>query len=146
MSRIRAAAAVTALGAFLLVGFGAATAHAGNRADAADHADSSVVSNSGSGNIMGNVNGNAVNTQQTATGSGAGNQDNGLAVAGNTGSVSSQQSNSGGAGPDNGGSTGTAGQGNTGKGDAGRGNGGKAGTGRGHRTVDDRVYYPHVLY
>lgn len=93
MSRIRAAAAVTALGAFLLVGVGAATAHADNGAGAIDHSNSSVVSNVGSGNILGTVNGNVVNTQQTATGSGASNQNNGLAVAGNSGNVGALQGN-----------------------------------------------------
>ncbi|MFI2607320.1 hypothetical protein [Kitasatospora sp. NPDC018619] len=93
MSRIRAAAAVTALGAFLLVGFGAAAAHADGGAGAADHSNGSVVSNAGSGNVIGNVHGNMVGTQQTATGSGAANQDNGLAVAGNSGSVSAVQGN-----------------------------------------------------
>ncbi|MFB7907360.1 hypothetical protein ACFXPX_30425 [Kitasatospora sp. NPDC059146] len=93
MSRIRAAAAVTALGAFLLVGVGAATAHADNGAGAIDHSNSSVVSNVGSGNVIGTVNGNVVNTQQTATGSGASNQNNGLAVAGNSGNVGALQGN-----------------------------------------------------
>ncbi|MEU1284808.1 hypothetical protein [Kitasatospora sp. NPDC005856] len=85
MSRIRAAA-VTALGALLLAGVGAATAHAD---------DAGSVSDAGSGNIIGSVHGNAVDTQQTATGSGAGNQHNGLAVTGNSGSVSGTQSNGG---------------------------------------------------
>ncbi|MER7672976.1 hypothetical protein ABTY61_31595 [Kitasatospora sp. NPDC096128] len=93
MSRIRAAAAVTALGAFLLVGVGAATAHADNGAGAIDHSNSSVVNNVGSGNVVGTVNGNLVNTQQTATGSGASNQNNGLAVAGNGGNVGALQGN-----------------------------------------------------
>ncbi|KJS56939.1 hypothetical protein VM98_04165 [Streptomyces rubellomurinus subsp. indigoferus] len=93
MSRIRAAAAVTALGAFLLVGVGAATAHADNGAGAIDHSNSSVVSNVGSGNVLGTVNGNLVNTQQTATGSGASNQNNGLAAAGNSGNVGALQGN-----------------------------------------------------
>ncbi|MGA5818604.1 hypothetical protein ACPC54_12195 [Kitasatospora sp. NPDC094028] len=93
MSRIRAAAAVTALGAFLLVGVGAATAHADNGAGAVDHSNSNVVSNVGSGNILGTANGNVVNTQQTATGSGASNQNNGLAVAGNSGNVGALQGN-----------------------------------------------------
>ncbi|MFF7990363.1 hypothetical protein ACFZDG_11300 [Kitasatospora xanthocidica] len=93
MSRIRAAAAVTALGAFLLVGVGAATAHADNGAGAIDHSNGSVVSNVGSGNIIGNVHGNVVNTQQTATGSGASNQNNGLAVTGNGGNIGALQGN-----------------------------------------------------
>ncbi|MEU1421232.1 MULTISPECIES: hypothetical protein [unclassified Kitasatospora] len=93
MSRIRAAAAVTALGAFLLVGLGSATAYADNGAGANDHSNSSVVNNNGSGNVIGNVTGNLVSTQQTATGSGAGNQNNGLAVAGNAGNVGALQGN-----------------------------------------------------
>ncbi|MFJ6617195.1 hypothetical protein ACIQOW_06370 [Kitasatospora sp. NPDC091335] len=104
MSRFRAAAAVTALGAFLLLGAGAATAHAdagaGAGAGAPDRSNGSTVNDSGSGNIIGNVHGNVVNTQQAATGSGAGagNQDNGLAVTGNTGSVESHQNNGNGGG------------------------------------------------
>ncbi|WP_030061010.1 MULTISPECIES: hypothetical protein [Streptomyces] len=93
MSRIRAAAAVTALGAFLLVGIGAAAAHADNGAGAIDHSNGSVVSNVGSGNVIGNVHGNVVNTQQTATGSGASNQNNGLAVTGNGGNIGALQGN-----------------------------------------------------
>ncbi|MFI6846031.1 hypothetical protein OG535_17640 [Kitasatospora sp. NBC_00085] len=93
MSRIRAAAAVTALGAFLLVGVGAATAHADNGAGADHHSNSSVVSNTGSDNVIGNVHGNVANTQQTATGSGASNQDNGLAVTGNGGDIGALQGN-----------------------------------------------------
>ncbi|MFD4658485.1 hypothetical protein ACFWP2_22970 [Kitasatospora sp. NPDC058444] len=85
MSRIRAAA-VTALGALLLAGVGAATAHAD---------DTGSVSDAGSGNIIGSVHGNVVDTQQTATGSGVGNQHNTLAVTGNTGSVSGTQNNGG---------------------------------------------------
>ncbi|MFJ2865047.1 hypothetical protein [Kitasatospora sp. NPDC087314] len=92
MSRIRAAAA-TALGAFLLVGFGAASAHADNGAGALDHSNSSVVNNNGSANVVGNVNGNVVITQQTATGSGASNQNNGLAAAGNAGNIGALQGN-----------------------------------------------------
>ncbi|MFD5436746.1 hypothetical protein ACFWJ4_31935 [Kitasatospora sp. NPDC127067] len=94
MPRIRAAAA-TALGAFLLVGVGAATAHADDGAGATGHSNGSVVSDAGSGNIIGDVHGNVINTQQTATGSGAGNQNNTLAVTGNGGSVSGTQNNSG---------------------------------------------------
>ncbi|MFD7901123.1 hypothetical protein ACFV4F_35540 [Kitasatospora sp. NPDC059722] len=93
MSRIRAAAAVTALGAFLLVGVGAATAHADNAAGADQHSNSSVVSNTGSNNIIGNVHGNVVSTQQTATGSGASNQNNGLAATGNGGNIGALQGN-----------------------------------------------------
>ncbi|MEV0189243.1 hypothetical protein AB0I39_12020 [Kitasatospora purpeofusca] len=91
MSRIRAAAAVTALGAFLLAGIG--TAHADNGAGADHHSNSSVVSNTGSGNIIGNVHGNVVSTQQTATGSGASNQSNTLASTGNAGNIGALQGN-----------------------------------------------------
>ncbi|MFE7591043.1 hypothetical protein ACFU6K_16725 [Kitasatospora sp. NPDC057512] len=124
MSRIRAAAAVTALGALLLVGFGAATANAdsGAGAGASDRSNGSVVSDSGSGNIIGAVHGNVVNTQQTATGSGAGNQNNGVAVTGNGGTVSADQDNTV--------------QHKSLRRDAPRRDGG----------VDAQVYYPHVLY
>ncbi|MCG6497152.1 hypothetical protein [Kitasatospora sp. A2-31] len=91
MSRIRAAAAVTALGALLLVG--AATAHADNGAGADHLSNSGVVSNTGSNNVIGGVVGNVVNTQQTATGSGASNQNNGLAVTGNAGNIGALQGN-----------------------------------------------------
>ncbi|MEU6232534.1 hypothetical protein [Kitasatospora sp. NPDC047058] len=92
MSRIRAAA-VTALAAFLLVGAGAAAAYADNGAGADHHSNSGVVSNTGSGNILGGVVGNVANTQQTATGSGASNQNNGLAVTGNGGDIGALQGN-----------------------------------------------------
>lgn len=64
---------------------GAATAHADDTGSVND-ADS--VNDAGSGNTIGSVHGNVVNTQQTAAGSAAGNQSDGLAVTGNTGSVS----------------------------------------------------------
>ncbi|MEU3495917.1 hypothetical protein [Kitasatospora cineracea] len=91
MSRIRAVAVVTALGAFLLAGAG--TAAADNGAGADHSSDSSVVSNIGSGNIVGPVHGNANASQQTATGSGAGNQNNTLGVTDNAGGVGALQSN-----------------------------------------------------
>ncbi|GAA1413560.1 hypothetical protein GCM10009639_66930 [Kitasatospora putterlickiae] len=91
MSRIRAAAAVTALGAFLLAGVGAA--HADNGAGADHQSTSGVVSNTGSNNVVGNVVGNVTGTQQTAGGSGAGNQANTLAVTGNAGSIGALQGN-----------------------------------------------------
>ncbi|MFE7560214.1 hypothetical protein [Kitasatospora sp. NPDC057500] len=97
MSRIRTAAAVTALGAFLLAGVG--TAHADNGAGADHQSTSGVVSNTGSNNVLGNVVGNVTGTQQTATGSGAGNQANTLAVSGNAGSVGVLQGNGGPAAP-----------------------------------------------
>ncbi|MFC8450860.1 hypothetical protein [Kitasatospora sp. NPDC057223] len=91
MSRIRTAAVVTALGAFLLAGAG--TAQADNGAAAADHANSSIVGNTGSGNIVGGVLGNANGSQQTATGSGGANQNNTAGVAGNSGGVAALQGN-----------------------------------------------------
>ncbi|MER5351823.1 hypothetical protein ABT093_16030 [Kitasatospora sp. NPDC002551] len=91
MSRIRAAAAVTALGALLLAGIG--TAHADNGAGADHHSSSGVVSSTGSGNVIGNVLGNVTGTQQTATGSGAGNQTNTLAVTGNAGGIGALRGN-----------------------------------------------------
>ena len=91
MSRMRTVAVVTALGAFLLAGIG--TAQADNGAAAADHANSSVVSTIGSGNIVGGVHGNANGSQQTATGSGGSNQNNTTGVAGNSGGVGALQGN-----------------------------------------------------
>ncbi|MFJ4677291.1 MULTISPECIES: hypothetical protein [unclassified Kitasatospora] len=91
MSRIRAAAVVTALGAFLLAGVGTAAADNGAGADHASN--SGVVSTIGSGNIVGPVHGNANATQQTATGSGASNQNNTLGVTDNAGGVGALQSN-----------------------------------------------------
>ncbi|GHH70132.1 hypothetical protein ACFRKE_19775 [Kitasatospora indigofera] len=91
MSRIRAVAAVTALGAFLLAGIG--TAQADNGAGSEQHSNSSVVSSVGSGNIVGGVHGNAAGSQQSATGSGGSNQGNSTAVAGNAGAVGALQGN-----------------------------------------------------
>jgi len=91
VSRIRAVAAVTALGAFLLAGIG--TAQADNGAGAEHNSNSSVVSNIGSGNIVGSVHGNGNASQQTATGSGGSNQNNSLGVAGNSGGVGTVQGN-----------------------------------------------------
>ncbi|MFJ5230405.1 hypothetical protein ACIQBJ_10970 [Kitasatospora sp. NPDC088391] len=72
---------------------GAGTAAADNGA-AADHgSNSGVVTNFGSGNIFGSVDGNYNATQQTATGSGASNQNNTLGVKDNTGIVYADQSN-----------------------------------------------------
>ncbi|WP_051814034.1 hypothetical protein [Kitasatospora sp. MBT63] len=91
MSRIRAAAAVTALGAFLLAGI--STAQADNGAGAESGSNSTVVSNTGSGNVVGSVLGNANGTQQTATGSGGSNQNNSLGVTGNSGAIGTLQGN-----------------------------------------------------
>ncbi|MFI6444962.1 hypothetical protein [Kitasatospora sp. NPDC050543] len=96
MTRIRArrlvgllAAAPLAVG-LLLAGAGAAAAD--NGALASDSSNSSVVSNIGSGNIFGSVDGNYNSTQQTATGSGASNQNNTLGVKDNAGFVYADQS------------------------------------------------------
>ncbi|GGV03355.1 hypothetical protein GCM10010495_13420 [Kitasatospora herbaricolor] len=93
MSRIRAVAAVTALGAFLLAGIG--TAQADNGAGSENHSNGSVVSSVGSGNVVGGVHGNADGSQQSATGSGGGNQNNSAGVAGNAGAVGALQGNGG---------------------------------------------------
>ncbi|MFJ6379748.1 hypothetical protein ACIQI7_07035 [Kitasatospora sp. NPDC092039] len=73
----------------LLVGAGAAVADEGAGAEPSSNAG--AVSNSGSGNVFGGVDGNHVSTQQTATGSGASNQDNTLAVKDNAGTVQGGQ-------------------------------------------------------
>jgi len=93
MSRFRIALAAAPIAAvLLLVGAGAASADSGSFAN--DHSNSSIVSNSGSGNLSGWVDGNSNWTQQTATGSGASNANNTLGVKDNSGSVYSSQSNS----------------------------------------------------
>ncbi|MER6396889.1 hypothetical protein ACIF6L_03360 [Kitasatospora sp. NPDC086009] len=75
----------------LLAGAGAAAAD--NGALANDGSNSGVVSNVGTGNVFGSVDGNYVSTQQTATGSGASNQANTLAVKDNSGTILAGQSN-----------------------------------------------------
>jgi hypothetical protein len=93
MSRIRIAlAAAPIAAALLLLGAGAASADDGSFAS--DHANSSIVSDTGSGNLSGWVDGNANWTQQTATGSGASNANNTLGVKGNSGTLFNSQSNS----------------------------------------------------
>lgn len=72
---------------------GAGSAAADNGAAAGHGSNSSVVSNIGSGNIFGSVNGNYNATQQTATGAGASNQNNNLQVKDNTGWIYADQSN-----------------------------------------------------
>jgi len=84
-------AAVPLTAGLLLAGAGAATAD--NGAAAGHGSNSSVVSNIGSGNIFGSVDGNYNSTQQTATGAGASNQNNNLGVKDNSGFVFSDQSN-----------------------------------------------------
>ncbi|MFJ3787728.1 hypothetical protein [Kitasatospora sp. NPDC090091] len=72
---------------------GAGSAAADNGAAANDGSNSSVVSNVGTGNVFGSVDGNYVSTQQTATGSGASNQANTLAVKDNSGAILVGQAN-----------------------------------------------------
>ncbi|WP_406201614.1 hypothetical protein OH807_22130 [Kitasatospora sp. NBC_01560] len=72
---------------------GAGSAAADNGAGANDGSNSGVVSNVGTGNVFGSVDGNYVSTQQTATGVGASNQANTLAVKDNTGVILAGQSN-----------------------------------------------------
>ncbi|GAB2687878.1 hypothetical protein [Kitasatospora kifunensis] len=97
MARIRTARLVVALAAapltagLLLAGAGAAFAD--DVAGSNDGSNSSVVSNKDSGNIFGGVDGNYNATQQTATGSGASNQNNTLGVKGNSGQVFADQAN-----------------------------------------------------
>ncbi|MET8622243.1 hypothetical protein ABZW30_00505 [Kitasatospora sp. NPDC004669] len=75
----------------LLAGAGAAAAD--NGAGAATGSNAGVVSSTGTGNVFGGVDGNYVSTQQTATGAGASNQDNTLAVKDNAGNVLAGQGN-----------------------------------------------------
>ncbi|WP_406091283.1 hypothetical protein [Kitasatospora purpeofusca] len=75
----------------LLAGAGAAAAD--NGALANDGSNSGVVSNIGTGNVFGSVDGNYISNQQTATGSGASNQANTLAVKDNSGTILAGQSN-----------------------------------------------------
>ncbi|MFJ4096077.1 hypothetical protein ACIPYS_31195 [Kitasatospora sp. NPDC089913] len=75
----------------LLAGAGAAAAD--NGALANDGSNSGVVSNVGTGNVFGSVDGNYISNQQTATGSGASNQSNTLAVKDNSGTILAGQSN-----------------------------------------------------
>ncbi|MFJ3214859.1 hypothetical protein ACIPLC_02905 [Kitasatospora sp. NPDC086801] len=75
----------------LLAGAGAAAAD--NGAGAAAGSNAGVVSNVGTGNVFGGVDGNYVSTQQTATGAGASNQNNTLAVKDNSGAILAGQSN-----------------------------------------------------
>jgi hypothetical protein len=92
MSRIRIALAAAPIAvAMILAGAGAASADNGSFADGG--ANSSIVSDTGSGNLSGWVNGNSNWNQQTATGSGASNAENTLEVNGDPGAVYSSQSN-----------------------------------------------------
>ncbi|MFE0458065.1 hypothetical protein ACFW1A_02230 [Kitasatospora sp. NPDC058965] len=91
MSRTRALTAITALGAFLVLGIG--SAQADNGSGAANNSNAGVVSNWGSGNVVGSVTGNNNGAQQVATGSGGSNQNNSALVAGNSGTVGALQGN-----------------------------------------------------
>lgn len=97
MTRFRTTRVIVALAAaplaagLLLAGAGAAAAD--NGAGAEHGSNSSVVSNVGTGNVFGSVDGNNNWTQQTATGSGASNQNNTLGVKDNSGFVYADQSN-----------------------------------------------------
>ncbi|MFE9422616.1 hypothetical protein ACFYNO_06605 [Kitasatospora sp. NPDC006697] len=91
-ARIVAALAAAPLAAGLLLA-GAGAAFADNGAGSQDGSNASVVSNVGSGNIFGGVDGNANWTQQVATGSGASNQNNTLGVKDNSGLIWADQSN-----------------------------------------------------
>lgn len=75
----------------LLAGAGAAAADNGAAAGAGSNAG--VVSDVGTGNVFGGLDGNYVSTQQTATGSGASNQNNTVAVKDNAGNVLAGQGN-----------------------------------------------------
>ena len=93
MSRIRMTLAAAPIAvALLLAGAGVASADNGSFADGSSN--SSVVSDTGSGNLSGWVDGNSNWTQQTATGSGASNSNNTLGVNGTGNTVFSSQSNS----------------------------------------------------
>ncbi|MEU6967365.1 hypothetical protein AB0A71_06420 [Kitasatospora aureofaciens] len=83
--------AVPLAAGLLLAGAGVATAD--NGAGAAAGSNAGVVSNTGTGNVFGGVNGNYVSNQQTATGSGASNQDNALAAKDNAGDILAGQGN-----------------------------------------------------
>ncbi|WP_035847423.1 hypothetical protein [Kitasatospora azatica] len=91
-ARIVAALAAAPLAAGLLLA-GAGAAFAENGAGAGDGSNAAVVSNIGSGNIFGTVDGNSNWTQQVATGSGASNQNNTLASKDNSGFIYADQSN-----------------------------------------------------
>lgn len=75
----------------LLAGAGVAAADDGEGAEGGSNAG--VVSETGTGNVFGGVDGNYVSTQQLATGSGGSNQDNTIAVKDNAGNVQGGQGN-----------------------------------------------------
>ncbi|AXI78734.1 hypothetical protein [Peterkaempfera bronchialis] len=84
-------AAAPLAAALLLAGAGAAQADNGALSD--HHSNGSVVTDTGSGNVFGPLDGNYNWAQQTATGSGASNQNNTLGVKGNSGLVYAAQTN-----------------------------------------------------
>ncbi|MFJ6212132.1 hypothetical protein ACIQGZ_02150 [Streptomyces sp. NPDC092296] len=97
MARIRTARitgfllAVPFAAVLLLTGAGAAQADNGSSADRGSNAG--VTTADGSGNVFGRVDGNTNWTQQSATGSGAANENNTLGVKGNSGQVYASQTN-----------------------------------------------------
>ncbi|MGC0421646.1 hypothetical protein [Embleya sp. AB8] len=98
MNRKLGTLAVAPLAAGLLFfGAGAACADGGigTGADNGSNAstNTSATNNSGSGNVLGGVDGNYNATQQSATGSGASNQNNTAGVKGNSGVVVIYQPN-----------------------------------------------------
>jgi hypothetical protein len=98
MNRKLGTLAVAPLAAGLLfLGAGAASADGGNGTIGDDGATASTTTsgttNSGSGNVLGGVDGNYNATQQSATGSGASNQNNTAAIKGNSGVVVIDQGN-----------------------------------------------------
>ncbi|MFF8769844.1 hypothetical protein [Kitasatospora sp. NPDC015120] len=90
MARIRTRGAAGLLLAAPLAA-GLLIAGAGSAAAAED--DGTLVSNAGTGNVFGSVDGNHLSTQQTATGAGASNQADTLGVKDNAGTVQAGQFN-----------------------------------------------------
>ncbi|MFE2110743.1 hypothetical protein ACFXAF_33445 [Kitasatospora sp. NPDC059463] len=89
MARIRTRGAA---GLLLAAPLAAGLLIAGAGSAAADD-DGTLVSNAGTGNVFGSVDGNHISTQQTATGAGASNQSDTLAVKDNAGTVQAGQAN-----------------------------------------------------
>lgn len=92
MSRMRTFTAFTVLAAFMCLGIG--TASADNAATASTSSNASVVSDYGTGNIGGHVDGNASFSQQTGVGGGASNANSTAGVKDNSGTVGAVQGNS----------------------------------------------------
>ncbi|OPC81060.1 hypothetical protein B4N89_08955 [Embleya scabrispora] len=98
MNRKLGTLAVAPIAAGLLfLGAGAACADGGNGTvgDNGSNASTTTSSttNSGSGNVLGGVDGNYNATQQSATGAGASNQNNNAGIKGNSGVVVIHQGN-----------------------------------------------------